>query len=813
MTESHEQGAPRFYLEIFVISFAALLLEISYTRLISFKFFYYYTYLIIGFALLGIGSGGVLVAISPRLRRVPLTRFLASGCLAGAAAVGVGYWIVARTPTDAFKLTRNIANLGELLPQLTNFLLVCMALFGTFLAVGMMVSVLFSARAENIHRLYFADLVGAGLACAVVVPLIGLLGPPSCIALGGLVLAATGASLAYRRYRGVFWASLVAAGLLGIGVVYPGALPDLVTDATKTIDPSREDQSHVLFSRWSPVFRIDVTKAPLRTDDNLRMIHHDGLLGSSLHRWDGDPASLGRFDTDVRAFPFKTVWPTPKKVLIIGAAGGHEILASLHFGADSITAVELNPVTRSLLTTVFPEYSGNLHQNPRVNLVNAEGRSFLARDDTKYDLIYFVAPDSYSAMNAATAGAFVLSESYLYTTEMIVESLQHLTDEGVICMQFGEYTYKHKPNRTARYVGTARQAFGRLGITDVARHIVVATSPGILQLSTVLLKRTPFSEQDVQRFMATSRRVEGSVPRHAIGRDLDDGAVNKIVTLDDAGLDRWYETYRYDVRPIYDDAPFFWHFARFRTVIAELRTPLVVDAEDSIGERLLLVMVGVSALFAGFFLLLPFVTVRDVWGQLPLKGRTAAFFAALGLGFMFYEISLIQQLTLFLGYPTYSLTVTLMSILIFTGVGSLTTVLYAERRNQALGALFAGLVLMTVFYRFGMPAVAAAFLGSSLAVRVTITILCLAPLGLILGAFMPLGLAAVSRLTVHSAEYVAWGWAVNGFFSVIGSVLTTILSMTFGFQAVLSLGLVVYGVACLLLRTVPIGRPAGGHTG
>ncbi len=73
----------RFYLEIFLISFAALLLEISYTRLISFKLFYYYTYLIIGLALLGIGSGGVLVAIFPRLGRVPIERLLATWCVIG----------------------------------------------------------------------------------------------------------------------------------------------------------------------------------------------------------------------------------------------------------------------------------------------------------------------------------------------------------------------------------------------------------------------------------------------------------------------------------------------------------------------------------------------------------------------------------------------------------------------------------------------------------------------------------------------------------------------------------------------------------
>jgi hypothetical protein len=57
-----------FYFEMFLVALAVILLEISYTRIFSFKVFYYFTYLIIGIAILGLGSGGVLVAIFPRLR-------------------------------------------------------------------------------------------------------------------------------------------------------------------------------------------------------------------------------------------------------------------------------------------------------------------------------------------------------------------------------------------------------------------------------------------------------------------------------------------------------------------------------------------------------------------------------------------------------------------------------------------------------------------------------------------------------------------------------------------------------------------------
>jgi len=73
--------------------------------------------------------------------------------------------------------------------------------------------------------------------------------------------------------------------------------------------------------------------------------------------------------------------------------------------------------------------------------------------------------------------------------------------------------------------------------------------------------------------------------------------------------------------------------------------------------------------------------------------------------------------------------------------------------------------------------------------------------------FMPLGLSLVGKMSAHADEYIAWSWAVNGFFSVIGSVLTTILSMSFGFSTVQYLALVVYAIAALsYTRLVAIAR-------
>ena len=355
----------------------------------------------------------------------------------------------------------------------------------------------------------------------------------------------------------------------------------------------------------------------------------------------------------------------------------------------------------------------------------------------------------------------MLSESYLYTVEMIGETLDHLTADGLICMHFGEYDFAGKPNRTTRYMATAREAFENYGIRDFPAHALVATSPSLLEVSTMLLKKSAFTESEIERFFEVVARVSGTVPRYVPGSGETDERLRAVIELSADRLAQWHEDYPYEVTPVRDDSPFFWHFAPFGRVLHSVTERAnTLDTEDSAGERSLIGMLAVGIVFAAVFLLLPFVAIRETWRRLPHKATTAVYFAALGLGFMFYEIVLIQKLVLFLGYPTYSLTVTLMSLLVFTGIGSL-----AMQRRLTTG---------------GIPTAV-----------------------LLLGCFMPLGLAAVAGLAAdHADEYVAWSWAVNGFFSVIGSVLTTILSMSFGFSTVLGLGFVVYGVAVFSLSRI-----------
>jgi hypothetical protein len=372
-------------------------------------------------------------------------------------------------------------------------------------------------------------------------------------------------------------------------------------------------------------------------------------------------------------------------------------------------------------------------------------------------------------------------------------------------VQFGELNFTNAPNRTARYVMTARAAMESIGIKNPSDHMIVSAfiTNKTGDLSTIILKRTPITAAEIARYERAAPRIPLANEVWTPGTKPGPHLVSRLAAAKtEAQANAIAATYPRQISAITDDAPFFWHFRGFDDVISNITHPLSAqDPEDSIGERVLLLLLGVAVLYAAIFLLAPFFFVRREWRTLPGKGISAVYFAALGLGFMFYEITMIQRLVRFLGYPTYSLTVTLASILVFTGIGALLSKRFADR-SWLMPVLLAVLAVITIFYEFGLDNLTTSLLDESLFVRVVVSLIVLAPLGFCLGMFMPLGLSLVAKLSSHGDEYIAWSWAVNGFFSVIGSVLTTILSMSYGFSTVQFLALGVYVVAALAFTRI-----------
>jgi hypothetical protein len=175
----------------------------------------------------------------------------------------------------------------------------------------------------------------------------------------------------------------------------------------------------------------------------------------------------------------------------------------------------------------------------------------------------------------------------------------------------------------------------------------------------------------------------------------------------------------------------------------------------------------------------------------------SAYFALIGLGFMYVEMALLSRLNVLIGHPTLALAVLLGGIILFTGVGSLLSAFVSiERSVVALLYPLVPAVLLCITGWF-MHSLEDA-MSATTAVRVAISIGLIAPCALGLGLCFPLGLRLVERTenVLRSrgtkVSLGPWLWGINGAFGVCASGLALGTSMVSGIQTTLFVGAVCY---------------------
>lgn len=190
------------------------------------------------------------------------------------------------------------------------------------------------------------------------------------------------------------------------------------------------------FVRWDPLARIDITRIGPQGDPK----DYAFFIGESY----AGPRPNALFMTlDMSAFTRILARATKEElaileasllaapyalsprdsVLIVGPGGGIDVLNALQHGASSVTAVEVNRTEVALMRGPYAEYSGGVYLDPRVHVFEDEARSFVRRSPDRYDALVVTVVDSFAAL---TAGAYALTESYLYTEEAMLDYLRHL---------------------------------------------------------------------------------------------------------------------------------------------------------------------------------------------------------------------------------------------------------------------------------------------------------------------------------------------------------------------------------------------------
>ena len=787
-----ETGAPRaeekwFWvgLGLALVTGATIAFEVVLTRIFSVVLWYHYGFMSISLALLGIGLAGVYVYLFPdRFRREKAVKATATASLLFAVtaclALLVFHWIVSE---ESHWRTAEIGSVSLSFAWRTGiFVITVVPLF----FAGMAVAIPLSRFTEKIGVLYSADLLGAAVGAVLVIPLIAWLGGHA--ALIACAAIACLSALSFARAAGD--RKLVVLGALALVGCVVGADAAVRTDYFRFRFVKRgRSQDDVIAERWNSFSRVAVAEA--RPPAIHRRITIDGGAATPMIPFQGDFAQLGDLGNQVQALVYHLrKYPS---ALIIGAGGGPDILTAKMFETPKVHAVEINPLIVEFVRKDFAEFSGNPYELPGVTFTVLDGRSYIAQSEEFYDLIQISEVDTTSAQ---AAGALTLVENSLYTVEAFEEYYDHLEPEGILSVT-RNWTFETQM-MALRSADLIRSAWSNRGVEDPGKHLaVVAPRPDSrIPWGTLIASKSPFQKPMLRRLRQTVDAMNMVLLYDPGRRENPEG----FEALFGPERETFLREYPYDVAATTDDRPYFFFFLRpFEFLFGESEADLSKGLDwgskrtPRILVKLFLVLLSLVVIFT---FLIPILLGRLRFGALQGAGRGLTYFASIGLGFILVELSFIQRYTLLLGQPLYAFACILGSVLIFSGIGSFLSHRIGDDDVPRRARLILALVVAgALVHAFLAPLLLEPAMAYGLTARIFLTFLTIAPIGLLMGMPLPLGMRMVER---DAPRALAWAWGVNGSLSVLGTVLAMVISIFLGITYTLVAGGLMYVLAVVM---------------
>jgi hypothetical protein len=789
---------PALLAAIALTSFSALLLELSLTRLFSVVLFYHFAFLAISVALLGLGAGGVFAYLRRNwLARFETRRLAALLCTINAVSIFLTLEIVLHVPVSLELSRWNLLRLTA----------IYLASTVPFLFTGLIFSVVFARETRHVTRLYGADLLGGAVACLAVVPLLNWIGGPNAVLFAGFTSGV--AALVWKRKhpkRGPFpffygfdlQAVVPALLLLLILFNHSGRLIDVIYAKGMF-----RDRAWVEFAQWNAISRVEVdnqggAKAVVIDADASTYI-----MNADPRQWHGTD-----WEKNLMSAPpaLANVLRPRGDFAIIGPGGGVDVLRALANGSPNVTGIEINPIiANTVMRERYADYSYHLYDRPEVHMHVTDGRSFVRNSQAQYDVIQMTLVDTWAS---TAAGAFALSENSLYTADAFREYFQHLKPDGMIAITRWEF---HQPREALRVVSVAMEALHQLGVANPARHFIVVSEGELNEDGipvVVLAKKSPFSAEEEAAVISHLEEYDDLQPLY-----LPSAPGNNPFSALIARNDPWAfaREYAYNVAPVTDNAPFFFFTLKIRQALGDEGLREGIDWKVNLGVAVLGMVLLISLAAVLFFLILPLIFGPGTSGRDGSRRRwmPLLYFVAVGLGFILVEIAFIQRFVLFLGHPTYALTVVIFLLLLSSGAGSLLSRRWLPEpaRVWLPLLLLAGVICVHVMV---LPALLNALVGLPFFLKLLVSGVLLVPLGVAMGMPFPTGLRALASAPVPefpagdapAAYGIEWAWAMNAASSVLGSVLAMVIAIEWGLNVTLACGAVAYLAAVALARTL-----------
>ena len=777
----------RINVAIGLISAAIIAFQLILMQILSYVQWYHFAYMIISIALLGFGAAGTFLTIfQQKLEKNYYTLFpflLIVTAILIPVVVGIANSEAVRF--DSLLIFQDSRHIGKLI--LTYFIFFLPFLTGA-LAIGMS----FSKFADQIGKIYFSNLIGSGIGGIIAIFFMQWIIPEQQ-SFAVAILAFVGGIVSLPKNKKKLIRIIVPLSTLILIILFfypPRLTPSEYKDISKTM---LLPDAKVEYRKSTPHGFVEIVSSPvLRYAPGVSLAYRDSFPVRKVvfnnGNWMGCllPQPLEANETNIldytpQALPYHI--DNIKNALIINAGTGENVLLALSHQVARITANETNPEIFNILRQSFEGFY-------QVQPYQTMPRTLLTPDTNKYDLIELPIIGSFFG----NSGLNAVEPRYELTIEALREMWNKLSEKGMISLS----CWMDYPVRNAyRLLATISLLLDENDIAHPPHHVVAIRSWCAI---TFLVKKSPFKRDEINkvRLFCEHRMFDPLVlpEKQEIERDkyniLQD---TTFFTHIDQLLSHKKETlirqYPYRIHPTTDDRPFFFQFVRFKQIpqlissIREKNFPFL-----DIGYVLIILTFVQIVFIAAIFILLP-LSFR------PWKSRNKKwvlmYFSGLGVAYMFLEMVFIQHFTFYFGEPTYAASATLGILLFTSGLGSYYSGKFQNNKKMRL-AIPLVIAAILVLYAFVLSPILTATIGIALPLKITIAVVLLGTLGFFLGMPFPIG---IDYLSGKNTDDIPWAWALNGYFSVISTVLATIISVELGYLLLLSMAAFIYALVSI----------------
>lgn len=806
---------------ILLIALSTLVLELMLTRVFDVTLTPNFSYFVVSLAIFSFGVAGLLATLRPLDPQRDIRGIVTACCAGFAVSTLLLNPILNALPLDYSRIVRApLTTVGA-------FCALYLTLLVPFGLAGYVLITVFSTYAARIQRLYFWDLIGAGIGTVVVVPLILRIGP------GGLIVCAAALGfIAAALFSGSRAASIgctaVALAIAAIPAIRGQNYIPFRYHLGKRGVMIAVQQGRDELVRWDPISKIDIidetlgpqTVTPWHKSGNRKVIQYDGGNQSSyFYQFDGNLPALRaqvRQDPNVANVGFWQIGvlashylkhDTGQSVLVIGSAGGEETKAALMYGAKWIDSVELVPTVMRLARGRYSAYIGNIFHNPAVHPHVGDGRSFLQHSGRKYDIIQLYSDYTSSSIAQGNGAAAPL---YLQTAEAYEQYFLHLTPNGVL--QVNSLAYP-------RLITTAALAWRQMGRGDFQRHVAVFFSPSQLTQPTLLVKMQTWTPAEIATLSAFlgSAKLPPQDQQYLRENPLDPSKSFLPAVFYSGTYPAWVARQAAaDFSPATDDRPYYGelrkHLGLAEAVPGNFLDPGTVFVLNvslvrgiPMDQIHLIFTAAASVVFVILLVLVPLRFSRVGREEGAAAASLLIYFSCLGAGFIMLELVFIQKFMNLIGSPLYTYSTVIFTMLCGAGLGSAASERLGIGRRRAWPRPFLAIIAIGLALLVWYPYIAHLILALPLAARVVLSGALIFPLGFFLGMPFPLGVLAIEN---QPRGAIAWAWGMNGVFTVVGGLLSAILSLKVGFTATILVAIACYVGALSTFRGMRDMAPA-----